>query len=404
MLLAKILGGLLTRGNLRLIDYKGGIHELGDGTGKRITIKFLSPSIARKIMMNPGLHMPEGYMHGELDVVEGSIYDFLRLVEISGAEGRKMGAMTWNKKLLKLLRNIIQYNPLAAASKNARHHYDISEALYRLFLDKDMQYSCGYFENEDDTLEQAQLNKKRHIAAKLLIEPGMRVLDIGCGWGGMGIYLAEECGAEVVGVTLSPEQHRVAVSRAVASPAADRLNFLVKDYREIGGPFDRIVSVGMFEHVGIGHFDTYFNRVAELLSDDGIALIHTIARAHGPSASNPFMQKYIFPGGYSPAISEVLPPIERSGLFLSDVEILRKHYGLTCMHWRQRFQENREKAIGIYDETFARMWEFYLATSELVFSHGGYVVAQFQLNRKKHSVPQTRNYITEWEDFHRSSE
>lgn len=402
MLLERLLKKFVKRGTLRLIDHTGNETIVGedlDATSP-LTIRLNTSSIGRKVLLNPGLHMPEGYLNGEIDVENGTIYDFLLLLEDNKAAGGEIKALRLNKIFSKAVRALRQFNPAKIAARNARHHYDISEDLYRLFLDPDMQYSCGYFENESDSLETAQIAKKRHIAAKLMIEPGMRVLDIGCGWGGMGLYLAKEFGAQVVGVTLSPEQHRVAVERTVKEGLNDQVDFRVQDYRAVEGPFDRIVSVGMFEHVGINHYDAYFQSVRDLLTDDGVALIHTIARANGPSASNPFIMKYIFPGSYSPAMSEILPAIERTHMSITDIEILRKHYGLTCGHWKDRFAANRDKAEAIYDDRFCRMWEFYLATSELVFTHGSFIVAQFQLSKQKHTVPQTRGYIGEIEAKH----
>ncbi len=399
-LLKRLLKKKIRTGSLRVIDAAGRTTEAGDGTGPALTLRFKTASIVRKLALNPALHLPEGYMNGEIEIEGGSIYDFLLLIKRNGGRGNKSGAESWNKSLQKLVRRAFQFNPARVSSRNARHHYDLDAEMYRLFLDADMQYSCGYFENESDSLETAQAAKKRHIAAKLCIEPGMRVLDIGCGWGGMAIYLARECGAEVVGVTLSPEQRRIAEARAAEAGVADRVRILEQDYRAVEGPFDRIVSVGMFEHVGVAHYAEFFNKVRALLSDDGIAVLHTIARRNGPSATNAFIRKYIFPGGYSPAISEIVPPIERTKMFINDIEIWRDHYGHTCRHWRERFAANRSKAAELYDERFCRMWEFYLATSELTFMHGSHIVTQLQLSKARSAVPRTRNYIEAWETSH----
>jgi cyclopropane-fatty-acyl-phospholipid synthase len=387
-------------GALRVIDSEGRTIDVGDGTGPTLTVKFTNPAIVRKLALNPALHMPEGYMNGDIEIEGGSIYDFLLLLRKNSGRGKKPGAESRNKSFQKLIRRLFQFNPARVSSRNARHHNDLNAEMYRLFLDADMQYSCGYFENESDDLETAQAAKKRHIAAKLCIEPGMRVLDIGCGWGGMAIYLARECGAEVIGVTLSPEQRRIAEARASEAGVADRVSFLEQDYRSVEGPFDRIVSVGMFEHVGVAHYATFFRKIRALLTDDGIALLHTIARRNGPSATNEFIRRHIFPGGYSPAISEIVPQIEKTRMFINDIEIWRDHYGHTCRHWRERFAANRDKAAALYDERFCRMWEFYLATSELTFMHGSHIVAQIQLSKARDAVPRTRAYIEAWEARH----
>jgi cyclopropane-fatty-acyl-phospholipid synthase len=265
--------------------------------------------------------------------------------------------------------------------------------LYSLFLDADKQYSCAYFETPDATLDDAQLAKKRHLAAKLLIGRGDRVLDIGCGWGGLSLYLAEMAGADVTGVTLSTEQLQVSKARAAEKNLTQSANFLLEDYRDVSGPFDRIVSVGMFEHVGVDFYETYFRRCAELLTDDGIMMLHSIGRSDGPDVTNPWIAKYIFPGGYIPALSEVLPAIERAGLLVCDIEILRLHYAETLKAWRERFMARREEAVRLYDERFARMWEFYLASSEMSFRKQNLMNFQIQLTRRQGVVPMTRDYV-----------
>jgi cyclopropane-fatty-acyl-phospholipid synthase len=290
-----------------------------------------------------------------------------------------------------------QYNPAPRARANVAHHYDLSDALYDLFLDADRQYSCAYFSHDHDDLEQAQRDKKRHVAAKLLLEPGVRVLDIGSGWGGLGLYMAEAGAGEVVGITLSEEQLKVSRGRAARAGLADRVRFELCDYRALDGKFDRIVSVGMFEHVGIRHYPEFFGTVRDLLTDDGVALLHSIGRADGPGSTNPFIRKYIFPGGYSPALSEVLPVVERAGLWVTDIEILRLHYAETLRLWRQRFEANRARIAELYDERFCRMWEFYLVGAELTFRRMGHMVFQLQLARRQEAVPLTRDYITDWE-------
>jgi cyclopropane-fatty-acyl-phospholipid synthase len=298
------------------------------------------------------------------------------------------------------LRQLHQYNPVSRAARNAAHHYDLSDKLYELFLDHDRQYSCAYFCDGGEDLDTAQLNKKRHIAAKLLTHPGQRVLDIGSGWGGLALYLAGECGVDVTGLTLSAEQHRTSVRRAAAAGLSDRVRFHLRDYRQEFGHYDRIVSVGMFEHVGISHYDAFFSRLKSLLVPDGVALLHSIGRMDGPGSTHPWIRKYIFPGGYFPALSEVLPVVERSKLWVTDVEILRLHYAETLKSWRQRFERNRDRIRRIYDERFCRMWEMYLVGSEVAFRRGGCMVFQMQLAKAVDSVPMTRDYMLDWEREH----
>ena len=297
----------------------------------------------------------------------------------------------------RLFRGLSQYNPAGAAQCHAAHHYDLSDTLYDLFLDQDRQYSCAYFLSPDDSLEEAQAQKKRHIAAKLLLKPGCRVLDIGSGWGGLALYLASLTGAEVTGITLSEEQVKAARRRAAEAGLSDRVRFHLRDYRDEHGSYDRIVSVGMFEHVGVNHFKTFFRQVKDLLNDDGVALLHSIGRAEGPGITNPWIRKHIFPGGYSPALSEVVPVIEKTGLFVTDIEVLRLHYAETLKEWRRRFNANRTRIAEIHDERFCRMWEFYLAGAEAAFRHNGQIVFQIQLAKRQDAVPLTRDYITDGE-------
>jgi cyclopropane-fatty-acyl-phospholipid synthase len=292
-----------------------------------------------------------------------------------------------------LWRRLAQFNPPSRSRHNVSHHYDLDKRLYALFLDADRQYSCAYFEHPEQSLDDAQLAKKRHIAAKLLVAPDMRTLDIGSGWGGLGLYLAETCGARVTGVTLSEEQLAIAQNRAEERGLGNRVSFRLQDYRDIPERFDRIVSVGMFEHVGVNHYARFFERCAELLSDDGVMLLHAIGRSEGPGVTNPWIAKYIFPGGYIPALSEVLPEIERAGLLVTDIEILRLHYAETLRHWRERFVAHRDGLPKGYDARFVRMWEFYLAASEMTFREQAMMVFQIQLTKRQGVVPITRNYI-----------
>jgi len=335
-------------------------------------------------------------MDGTLTIEEGSLYDFIDLLA-ANLEGLPEGFLRrFLNGSVTALRRLRQYNPASRARRNAAHHYDLSDNLYGLFLDQDRQYSCAYFCDSSDDLDTAQLNKKRHIAAKLLTHPGQRVLDIGSGWGGLALYLASECGVDVTGLTLSVEQHRVAVRRAAAAGLSDRVRFYVRDYRQEFGHYDRIVSVGMFEHVGINHYNAFFTRLKSLLAPDGVALLHSIGRIDGPGSTNPWIRKYIFPGGYIPALSEVLPVVERFRFWVTDVEILRLHYAETLKSWRHRFERNRDRLRAIYDERFCRMWEMYLVGSEVAFRRGGCMVFQLQLAKAVDTVPLTRDYILDW--------
>lgn len=345
------------------------------------------PTVAR-IAANRELALGEAYVDGGLAVEGGDIYAFLDLTaaELSGRSRRGPGPGWRLRRLLE------QSNDRLRARRNVHHHYDLTVDFYRLFLDEDLQYSCAFFEHPEQSLDEAQTAKKRRIARKLLLRPGDRVLDIGCGWGGLGLALAA-AGARVTGVTLSSEQHRLANQRAAARGLADRAGFRLQDYRDLDDRFDRIVSVGMFEHVGVPNYQAYFDTVARLLEDDGVALIHSIGRKDGPSRTQPWIRKHIFPGGYIPALSEVLPAIERSGLWLTDVEIWRLHYADTLKAWRERFLARRAEAAALYDERFCRLWEFYLASSEVAFRRFGHMVFQLQLAKRQDAVPLGRDYL-----------
>jgi cyclopropane-fatty-acyl-phospholipid synthase len=300
----------------------------------------------------------------------------------------------------RVVRRLHQYNPVPRARRNVAHHYDLSDQLYELFLDRDRQYSCAYFNRPGEDLDAAQEDKKRHIAAKLLLRPGHKVLDIGSGWGGLALYLAAECGVDVTGLTLSREQHNVATRRAAAAGLGERVRFHLRDYREETGLYNRIVSVGMFEHVGVNQYSTYFQRLSDLLAPDGVALLHSIGRMDGPGTTNAWMRKYIFPGGYAPALSEVVPEAERTRLWITDIEILRLHYAETLRAWRGRFEQNRDRICELYDERFCRMWEMYLVGAELAFRRDGHMVFQMQLAKAVDTVPLTRDYLVEWERTH----
>jgi len=390
-LLRILLGAFIRRGTFKLTTPNGKTFTFGDGTGKPVAVRFTTRASQLGILLDPELKFGEAYMDGTLVVEQGTIADVLAVALGQNAEFPKWARMQWLIRYIS--RRLTQFNPRKRARRNVAHHYDLDGRLYALFLDADRQYSCGYFETADSSLDDAQLAKKRHLAAKLLVERGQRVLDIGCGWGGLGLYLADFCGAHVRGVTLSEEQYAVANERAAEKGLSDCAQFLLQDYRDVRGPFDRIVSVGMFEHVGVGHYEAFFQKCAQLLSDDGVMLLHSIGRSEGRGITNPWIAKYIFPGGYIPALSEVLPVIERAGLLVTDIEILRLHYAETLKAWRERFLAHREDVQRIYEQRFVRMWEFYLAASEMSFREQNMMVMQIQLAKRQGVVPITRDYI-----------
>ena len=398
-LLCGLLRQIVRKGALTIIGPDGVSYHVGYGAPS-VAIRIVDRAVILRLVTNPDLALGEAYMDGGLVIEDGGIYDFLDLCFANLGWRSGHGLRRVRATVKRLVRRIAQHNPIPVARSNVAHHYDLSDTLYELFLDADRQYSCAYFVSPDDTLERAQEQKKRHLAAKLLLRPGQRILDIGSGWGGLAFYLARVDDIDVTGVTLSTEQHSYAQHRANEIGLADRVRFLLKDYRQQGGRYDRIVSVGMFEHVGVGHYREYFEKVRDLLDDDGVALIHTIGRADGPGAANAWINKYIFPGGYVPALSEILPAIERAGLYVTDVEVLRLHYAETLKVWRQRFNANRRRVAEIYDERFCRMWEFYLAGCEAGFRHGGLLNFQIQLSKSVDAVPLTRDYIVEWERSH----
>ncbi len=401
MLLARLLKKLIRSGSLTLIDASGDVHQSGDGSEPKVTIRVHDRTLHWKLGINPALYAGEAYMDGSLTIEEGSLYDFLDLATRSLWEPGNGIAVVAMGGLRKLVRLAQQFNPVTRARTNVAHHYDLSGGLYDLFLDADRQYSCAYFDRPGEPLEVAQENKKRHLAAKLLIDrPGLRVLDIGSGWGGLALYLAAETGAQVTGITLSEEQLLFAKERAEHAGLADKVSFHLRDYREEDATYDRIVSVGMFEHVGTPHYPVFFQRVYDLLATDGVALLHFIGRVDVPGSTNPWIHKYIFPGVYAPGLSEVMPIIERERLFVMDIEVLRLHYAETLKEWRTRFAENREKVKEIYDERFCRMWEFYLTGAEVGFRNQWQVVFQIQMAKEQEAVPLTRDYITDWERSH----
>lgn len=404
MLFVDMLRSLIRTGHLILTDADGKRHEIGRLPGRNVSIRLHDRRLHTQLFLRPRMMIGEAFMAGTLTVDQGSIYDFLMLVmaNIETAPPSLFSPL-WNG-IAWASRHLHQYNPISRARQNVAHHYDLSGQLYDLFLDQDRQYSCAYFERPDDDLDMAQENKKRHIAAKLRLKPGMTVLDIGCGWGGLALYLARETGADVTGLTLSVEQHKIATERAQAAGLADRVRFRLQDFRNETGRYDRIVSVGMFEHVGVAFYEKFFKRCAELLTDDGVMVLHSIGRSTGPDVTSPWIRKYIFPGGYIPALSEVMPAIEKAGLLICDMEILRLHYAETLKAWRERFMARREEAVRLYDERFARMWEFYLAASEMSFRVQNMMNFQLQLTKRQGVVPMTRDYITRGEALLRRKE
>jgi cyclopropane-fatty-acyl-phospholipid synthase len=384
---------LIRAGNLRVTSAGGSTFAFGDGAGKPVAIRFTSRVAERGVLIDPELRFGEAYMDGGIIVEQGSIADVLAVVLGQRRDGRPPIWARIRQLARFLYRRLTQLNLRPRARRNVAHHYDLDGQLYALFLDADRQYSCAYFENGDQPLDDAQLAKKRHLAAKLLVAKDKSVLDIGSGWGGLALYLADICGARVTGITLSQQQHALAQVRASEKGLSDKVTFRMQDYRDLSGNFDCIVSVGMFEHVGVGFYDVFFRRCRELLDDGGVMLLHSIGRSEGPNVTNPWIAKYIFPGGYIPALSEVLPAVERAGLLVTDIEILRLHYAETLKAWRERFLAHREQVERLYDQRFVRMWEFYLAASEMAFREQDMMVFQMQLAKRQDIVPMTRDYI-----------
>ncbi|WP_126974540.1 SAM-dependent methyltransferase [Frigidibacter oleivorans] len=394
-LLDQFLSRFLQIGSLRLSMPDGTLHRYGDGTAPEVAVALTDPDLPRRLVLSPDLTLGEAYMDGTLTVGDDDVRGLLTLLlrNLNRPGARRRGWIAALDTLSTAGRRLQQWNPVSRSRRNVAHHYDLSGALYDLFLDEDRQYSCAYFRHPDDTLDQAQRQKKAHIAAKLRLQPGMRVLDIGCGWGGMALTLARDHGAQVLGVTLSEEQHRVATERVRAAGLGDRIEIRLTDYRRVTGRFDRIVSVGMFEHVGLPQYRTYFGKVRELLDQDGIALIHTIGRAAPPAATSAFIRKYIFPGGYVPALSEAMRAVEAQDLWTTDVEIWRLHYAETLRHWEMRVSANADRIVALYDARFLRMWRYYLIASELSFREGRQCVFQIQLAPRVATVPLTRDYL-----------
>jgi cyclopropane-fatty-acyl-phospholipid synthase len=393
--LDRMLAGFVRTGSLTVTDADGRSHVFAGAPGPAVHMRLTDPSLYWKLFLNPELHAGEAYMDGRMSFPGSSLRDFLTLFSLNRgalAGQRHQAAL---RRVSRALKRFHQANPIGVAQRNVAHHYDLGNAFYRLFLDRDMFYSCAYFRDPGDSLEAAQIAKCRLIAAKLCLRPGQRVLDVGSGWGGLARYLARVADVEVLGVTLSREQHALAVERAAAEGLERRLRFELRDYRQLEGPFDRIVSVGMFEHVGVGHYPEFFAKMRELLAPDGVMLLHSIGKMSPPGTASPWLRKYIFPGAYSPALSEVFPAVEANGLWVTDLEFLRLHYAYTLRCWADRFEANRAEVAAMYDERFCRMWEFYLISAEMMFRTGAQEVFHMQLARTRDAAHIVRDYMVE---------
>lgn len=393
-MMSHLLRKIVIFGTLSVIDPAGSLHVFGSGSEPCVTIRLHDSTTLRQLVLHTDMAVGEAYMNGKLTLESGSLQQFLDICAFGLGELERLPLNTLRRLKLRALRVIHQSNRLLRARRNVAVHYDLVDRLYELFLDEDRQYSCAYFQNGDETLEEAQLKKKRHIIAKLLLKPGMKVLDIGSGWGGLALEIARAApDIEVTGLTLSQSQLKIARARAIEAGLADRVHFELRDYREETGIYDRIVSVGMFEHVGVPNYPKFFDVIKQRLTRDGVALVHAIGVSETPTQANPWVAKYIFPGGYCPPLSEVLPVIERAHIWVTDIEIWRQHYARTLQAWSQRFAANRAEVAKLYDERFCRMWEFYLAAAEANFQHGPMMVFQIQLSRTHASVPLVRDYI-----------
>jgi cyclopropane-fatty-acyl-phospholipid synthase len=400
-LLSHMLTAFVQVGELTVIDVSGHRHLFGGRSpGPDVTMQISDPALYRKLVLNPELAAGEGYMDGRMSFPghgtnsEG-LRRFLTLFSMNRLALGSYPLQRVARPISRALKRLQQSNRVGEAQRNVAHHYDLGNEFYRLFLDDGMFYSCGYYKSESDTLEQAQQNKCRLIAAKLQLSPGMTVLDIGCGWGGLAIYLAKIADVQVIGCTLSKEQHAMALHRAKAAGVDSKVQFLLMDYRNLDRKFDRIVSVGMFEHVGVHHYDEFFAKVNQLLPDNGLMLLHSIGHMSPPGTASPWLRKWIFPGAYSPALSEVLRAVEMNSLWMTDLELLRVHYARTLHHWHERFEHNREHVAKMYDERFCRMWEFYLISAEMMFRTGSQLVFHMQLSRQRDAAPIVRDYITD---------
>ncbi|MCH8616878.1 cyclopropane-fatty-acyl-phospholipid synthase family protein [Sphingomonas sp. SM33] len=399
-LIGRFIDQILPVGSITLVQPDGSRQTYGPGGGKHVTVRFHDKRVGLELFRNPRLRMGELYMNGRITVENGTILDLLEL--IVGAKPWEQGKRkALGKGKSKWLKRFFRRNDPRKSRHNVAHHYDIGNQLYELFLDRDLQYSCAYFTDITNTLEQAQEDKKAHIAAKLFLKPGQKVLDIGCGWGGMALYLNRVADVEVLGITLSEEQLKVARRRAKEAGVSDRVRFELIDYRHLDGRFDRIVSVGMFEHVGAAHYEEFYAKCRELLTDDGVMLLHTIGKLGGAGQPDPFTDKWIFPGYHLPSLSQMCSATEKVKMIVGDVETLRLHYAYTLREWLRRFTDAREKVLKLYDERFFRMWEFYLAGGIVMFESGAACNYQVQYIRDRNAVPITRDYMAEAEARYR---
>lgn len=402
MLFARLLDRFVCRGSIVVVDARNRRHTFGDNTAPPVTVRLHDRRLHWQLFLNPGLTVGEAYTEGRLSIDGGDIYRFLELIGLNLREsgfGWGQPALPGVAGLVNHLgfpvRRFLQANGRRRARRHAAHHYELKEQLYDLFLDPDRNYSCGYFLSANDSLDLAQQQKNRHLAAKLRLRPGLRVLDIGCGWGGLALFLAQAADVSVTGVNVAAEQLAAARKRAETRGLAARARFVTRDYRDIEGVYDRIVSVGFLEHVGVPHLETFFAMISRALAEDGVAVTHFIGRADGPGLTNAWLRKHIFPGGYCPALSEVIPAIERQRLWITDIECWRLHYAWTLRHWRERFRAHWAQAQALTDERFCRMWEYYLAVCEMAFRYTPLAVYQIQLTKRVDALPYTRDYIAE---------
>ncbi len=393
--LSHMMKSFVRMGTLKIIDADGKVHVFSGQPGPNVTMRLSDRSLYHKLVFNPELNAGEAYMDGRMSFEDSTLRDFLTLFSLNRLSLSSYPLQKVLRRVSRMFKKGQQANPIGKAQQNVAHHYDLGNDFYKLFLDEGLQYSCAYFTKDDNTLEQAQRNKLRLLAAKLNLSPGLKILDIGCGWGDLALYLARLADVEVVGVTLSKEQFELANARARKAGLDNRVRFELKDYRKVEDRFNRIVSVGMFEHVGVHHYGEFFGKINELMDDDGLALIHSIGHMSPPGTASPWLRKYIFPGAYSPALSEVFEVVEQNSLWVTDLEFLRLHYAKTLAHWAQRFEANRDKVEAMYDARFARMWEFYLISAEMMFRTGSQLVFHMQLARKRDAAPIVRDYITD---------
>ena len=392
-MLFTILKKISFNGRIDIVDSNNHVHNFGEGENY-VKIKLNNNSIKRKLFMNPSLHFGEGYMNKDIELLEGSIEDLIKIIsECYDQFISKNLIFKIYENFSSFLKPFQQLNRIITSKKNVAHHYDLNEELYKIFLDKDMQYSCAYFFNENISLDQAQLDKKKHIINKLYIKENMNVLDIGCGWGGLSLQIAKDTGANVKGITLSENQLNTAQRRAQEEGLSEKVKFELCDYRNESSQYDRIVSVGMFEHVGVNYYKNFFSKTYELLKEKGVFLLHTIGQTGKPTATSPWIRKYIFPGGYIPSMSEIINTCEKLNINITDIEILRLHYATTLSRWYKNTLENKENIIKMYDERFFRMWEFYLLISKYSFINMGNNVFQIQISKNINNLPITRNYI-----------